>query len=381
VAERLGNGLQNRPDGFNSRPRLLFMSDIKAYLASYISKAESLLDQILDSEIKNHAVFTDPHNVEALKIFKSFVKGGKMIRGALTMLGYQIGNGQNQKEALKASVAIEMFHSMLLVQDDWIDGDTFRRHQPTVHTQYEKISQKRFKGQNQTRWVGGMTFVLSDIINFLAYQILSDLKLNPIHQTQAGSVLSRYLINTGYGEIMDITYDLQKKVSWDQILKVRELKTAHYTINMPLVTGLTLAAGKNPKLIKNAESYGLPVGIAFQLQDDILGIFGQEDKFGKSTSADLTEGKKSLLLARALEDAKSEDKKNLKLAFGNPQATPIQIQKARRAIKNSGALDYCQDLAQTLVQKGKKTIPKITTNPHYASVLESLADYIIHRAV
>lgn len=353
---------------------------IKEFLSSYVRKAEPLVDHFLDTEIKNHASLTDPYNKEALEIFRSFLKNGKMIRGALTMLGYQIAGGTKDQEALKASVAIEMFHSLLLAQDDWIDGDIFRRHQPTVHTQYQKINHQRFRGQNQTRWVGGMTFVLSDIINFLAYQILSNLKLDDHYKTQASSVLSRYLINTGYGEIMDITYNLQKKVPWDQILKVCELKTAHYTINMPLVTGLTLAIGKNQKLIKNIENYGLPVGIAFQIQDDILGILGDRDKFGKSTSADLTEGKKNLLLVKTLELSRGKDKLAIKTAFGNSKATPSQIERARSAVKNSGALDYCQNLARDLVKKGIKFIPEITTNKKHASILTSLASYLINRS-
>ncbi len=349
------------------------MSDIKSYLHSFIQKAEPVLDQLIDLETRVHAQKTDPLCEKALKNFKSYAKGGKMIRGGLTLLGYKIAKGTKEKEALKAAVAIEIIQSFLLVHDDWMDKDSLRRGRKTIHFQYQK-------NPSLKHYAACMAVSIGDFGHSFAHKIITDLDIKDSHKIEALSYLLRLEINTVYGQMMDLTYDIQKNVSWDQIIKVRELKTAYYTMVMPLLTGSTLAAGKNEKRKKAIISYGLPVGIAFQLQDDILGIFGDQEKFGKSTSSDLTEGKKSLLLVKALELSKGKDKKTLKAVFGNPKATSKQIEKARQIIKDSGALEHCQNLAQSLVKKGIKAIPKITTNKEYASILETLALYVVSRS-
>ncbi|MBN1263426.1 MAG: polyprenyl synthetase family protein [Candidatus Pacebacteria bacterium] len=351
--------------------------DVKKYLASYRERAGRFIDSFFEVEAEK-AALVSPFCAELMRIYQKFAKGGKMARGALVCLGYQSIGGKDHSAILAPSIAVQLIHSFLLIHDDWIDGDLKRYGQPTVYKQIEKIYGERFKKGDRQRWSGGSAFVLGDIGCFLAHKLIADSDFPARAKVRAISFLSQNLVQTGHGEIWDITYDLVTGFSWDEIVKIRKLKTAYYTLVMPLQVGTCLAGGSQAEL-KAAEEYGFPVGIAFQLRDDYLGLFGDEVKTGKSASSDLREGKKTLIIAKALEILKGKEKKILKQALGNRELTGEQINQVRLIIKASGAVDDCQNLAQELIEKGKKAIPKLTSDKSLQEIYASLADYLVNR--
>jgi geranylgeranyl diphosphate synthase type I len=351
--------------------------DIKDYLASYKKEADRFLDRFFEREEKK-AELISSLCAETMRIYRDYMRGGKMIRGSLTCLGYQSAGGKKKKAIIAPSAAVEIIHSFLLIHDDWIDGDSVRRGKPTVHLQFEKIHRERFKKGDLKRWAGGMAFVLGDIGCWLAHKLVAESDFPASRKVKAISLLSENLVKTGYGEFLDITYDRVSDFNWEEIIKIRKLKTAYYTLVMPLTVGLSLAGGSREKL-KAAEEYGFPVGIAFQLRDDYLGLFGDEKTTGKSAISDLQDGKKTLLIARALKVLRGGEKERLRRALGNRNLTKAEIRKVRLIIKNSSAVDYCQGLAQRLVEKGKRAIPKLTSDPKLSEVYLSLADYLVRR--
>lgn len=351
--------------------------DAKTYLSSYAPKADKFLDKFF-AEKKREASSISPLCSQMMDIYREYMRGGKKARGALTFLGYQCLGGRQENVALPASVAIEIFHSFLLMHDDWIDKDLLRRGKPTVHIQYEKFfREKKWKGDRR-HWGAGMAVVLGDIGCFLAYKILSDLPCLEKRKTQALSYLSDYFIKTAYGEVLDITYDFIKEAGFKDILSVRELKTAYYTIVMPLAIGASLA-GADQKKIKAIEAYGLPVGIAFQLRDDELGLFGEEKTLGKSTLSDLLEGKKTMLILKALESLSDDDKKLLLSVWGQGRTDQSKAQRAKDLILKSQALAFSRKMAKDLVEQGKKFVPQITKLPKYQKLLYEMADFMIER--
>jgi geranylgeranyl diphosphate synthase type I len=349
----------------------------KDYLANYTRAAEKFLDKFF-LEKKREAAKISPFCQEMIGIYREYMRGGKMARGALVYLGYQCMGGKNKKIALPASAAIEIFHSFLLMHDDWIDGDLVRRGKPTIHVQYEKIfRQKKWQGK-AFHWGESMAVMLGDIGCFLAFEILANLEENPERKAEAIAHLCDCLLKTAYGESLDITYDYFKGISYRDTLAVRKLKTAYYSLVMPLSTGAILGgAGKG--VVEAIKSYGLPVGIAFQLRDDELGLFGEEESLGKPTLTDLLEGKKTMLILKAIEKLKGKDKKQLLFVWGNEKAKLAEITRAKRLILKSGALKFSQKKARELAEKGKKYIPQITSNREVQDTLRSLADFMIER--
>lgn len=300
-----------------------------------------------------------------------------MIRGGLVRVGYELGGGKDLRAIVAASAAVELFHSFLLVHDDWIDADATRRGKPTVHVQYEADFDRLGRAGDRNRWAAGMAFVLGDIGCFWATEMIAEADFSPRRITETISLLTRNLVKTGYGEILDVAYDLQPHWEWEKIIQIRELKTAYYTLVMPLQVGLCLA-GARKKLVA-AEEYGQPVGTAFQLHDDYLGLFGDEAKTGKSACADLQEGKKTLLMARSLESLKGLPRKQLASFLGRKDLSVSQLKTARRLVKKSGAVEVNRRLAEELVEKGKKAVPKLTRDVQLRSILNDLADYLITR--
>lgn len=341
----------------------------KAYLLDYSQKANVFLNSFFESK-KKTAGKIDSDLANVIEVFQNYSKGGKKLRGALTVLGYKSTGGRNLKAIMPISCGIEVFHNFLLIHDDIIDKDKLRRGMPTVHEIYAK--------GKDIHYGNSKAIIVGDIGAFLGYELMLTSSFSKEKVVGAIGRLNDFLTKTAYGQILDIDYDFKKEVTWDEILKVRTYKTSYYTIVLPLTVGAILA-GADKKSLLAIENYGVPVGIAFQLVDDILGVFGKSGKTGKSTESDIKEGKKTLLYAKALELADKEDKKYLLKWYGNSELDAKKIEKVRKIIKESGSLDFSGVLAKKLSEKGKKSIGQITKSKKEAEVLESLADFIVDR--
>lgn len=310
--------------------------------------------------------------VESLNIFENYSSRGKKLRGALTVLGYQIAGGKSFNRILPVSCGIEILHNFLLIHDDIIDKDKIRRGKPTIHRLFSKGRGKHY-GISKA-------IIIGDIGAFLGYELIVSSKFPRDKITKALSKLNEKLLETGYGQILDIEFDYKKHITWRDILKTRIYKTAYYTFVMPLSVGAILG-GASEKTVDSIEKYGIPVGIAFQLADDILGVFGDKKKTGKSNESDIRSGKKTFLYAKALELADKKDREFLLKWYGSERIDAKKIARIKKIIKVSGSLGYSQKRARDMTEKGKENIEYITKNSNYQSILSSLADFIVERSM
>lgn len=345
------------------------MSNFVDYLIKYNQDLKLIIDTTFDEEKKAVGVIV-PMAGDMIDDYKKFLSGGKKLRGCEIYLGYQIFARTNKKEGLLASLVIEIIHSSLLMHDDVMDQDDLRRGEPTMHKKYAKHFGDHY-GE-------AMAITLGDEGMFWAYRILNSLHFPRENLSKATKFLSQVLLEVGIGQALDITYEEQKKFSEEAVLQVHRYKTADYTISAPLSMGAILA-GTNEKKLKAIKDFGIPVGIAFQIRDDELGMFSTEEELGKPVDSDLKEGKVTLLIVKALEFASKEDKEFLQYAHGNQKLIKEEIERVRVIIKNGGAFTYSQKIAKDLVEKGKKFIPEITDNPVYQKLLVQLADFVIER--
>ncbi|KKU12328.1 MAG: Polyprenyl synthetase superfamily [Candidatus Woesebacteria bacterium GW2011_GWA1_45_8] len=339
------------------------------YLKNYSLKAEKFLDLFFENK-KALAKKIDPDLASILQVFQNYTKGGKKARGALTVLGYESLGGKKAGAVLPISCGIELFHNFLLIHDDIIDKDAKRRGRPTVHAIYAKARGEHYGNSK--------AIIVGDVGAFLAYELLLSSDFSKERTLKAVSKLNEFLLKTGYGQLLDIDYDFKKEVTWSDILKVRTYKTAYYTLVMPLTVG-AIFAGAEKKKLAAIEKYAVPVGIAFQLADDALGVFGSIKKTGKSNFSDIREGKKTFLYAKALELSKPSEKIFLKRWYGAKDVGSKQASEIKRIIISCGSLDYSQKLATDLVKKGKRNIGQITQIKKYQKILESLADFVVSR--
>lgn len=343
--------------------------DAKAYLKDYSIELEKYKTGFFKGKIKD-ANKIDPVAAEALVRLEEYMRGGKSVRAALVALGYKLAGGKNLKNILGPSLAVELMHNALVIHDDFIDKDEMRRGKPTVHKTYAK--------KHGDHYGASMAIIVGDIGIFLANRLIAESNFKKEIVSKAEVVFNMLLLNTGYGELMDIDFDYRDKIKWEEVLKVRIYKTAHYTFVMPLLVGAILAGG-DKKLTDLLKKYGEPVGLAFQLRDDYLGIYGDSAETGKSNDSDIREGKKTLLYLQALKKAKSGDLKYLKNWYGSKKIDNSKIKKIREIIRESGAVEDTQKASLDFVKKGKSYISKITKNQDLSSTLISLADYMVER--
>ena len=339
------------------------------YLSNYVKNIEPFFIDFFNKERKI-ASKVDPLAVEVIDTLEDFIKGGKKVRGALTVLGYQSVGGIDLDRIYPISMAIELMHSSLLIHDDFIDKDLFRRGKPTVHSIYSK--------KYSPHHGASISLIIGDVGIFLSNKLFAESGFNNKVITKALSIYEKLLVNTGYGEIMDIAFDFKEDITWEDIMKVRIYKTAHYTFALPLSVGAILG-GANESILDAVMEYSEPVGIAFQIRDDILGIFGDSNLTGKSNNSDILEGKMTLLYSKALENGSGVQKKFLRKWYGNKNISQEEIKKIKKIIMNTKSLESSQTFALNLVKKGKLNTKKITGVKSYKEVLDTLADYIVSR--
>jgi geranylgeranyl diphosphate synthase type I len=343
--------------------------DALSYLINYSKKSDKYLKTFF-KEKKRLGGKIDSIIVDSLDVLEDYAEGGKKLRGALTILGYQIGGGRDLEAILPVSCGIELLHNFLLVHDDVIDRDKKRRGKATIHEFYSRKNGKHF-GISKA-------IVMGDIGAFLGYELIVNSEFSKERIVKAISSLNDFLLKTIYGEMLDVEFDLRKKVSWEEILKVRTYKTAFYTFVMPLKVGAILG-GANSKTLKVIEEYGIPVGLAFQLADDILGVFGNPEKTGKSNENDIRDGKKTFLFAKTLELTKDKDRRLLLKWYGSSKLDKVKTNKIRKIIRDCHSLDYSYRLSEEMILRGKKFIPKMTGDEKLQDTLTSLTDFTIER--
>lgn len=352
--------------------------DYRDCFLPYARKIDLFLDQFFSQKTEETSRVS-PVVAETWRVFKDFVTGGKRVRGCLVKLGYECFKKPDEKKLLSVSAAIEIVHGAILIHDDIIDASQFRHGRPTVHEQYKKkYYQKTYTKGNPQHYAESMALVVGLEGYFEAIKLLAQVQFPAENKTAAIEELGRFMAKTAYGEILDVDFAYRSRVSEKDVLLIHQLKTARYTLVGPLKIG-GLLAGASESEVSKFKNYGFPVGLAFQIQDDILGMFGDEKKLGKSVGDDLKEGKNTFLYTQAFKKGNSDQKKRLKKLWGRQTASQSDLQEARRIIQETGSLEYSQKLAQNLVEKGRKAVPKITKKKSLQEVFYSLTDFIVQR--
>ena len=349
--------------------------ELKSFMAEYKEKVEEELRKFFiakKKEVNNELLLRAVETIEEYTL-----RGGKRIRALLMLIGYRMYGGEGD-EIIKAAASLELVQSYFLIHDDIMDESELRRGKKTVHKIYEEEHLHGGYPGNPQRFGENAAIIAGDLANIYAFEMLSDTKFPIERKEKAMRELERIMEYTGYGQLIDIYSGALNTFSENDLLLLHEYKTANYTIYGPLALGAILA-GQNPSALRD---FAIPIGIAFQLQDDILGLFGDEAKIGKPVTSDLGEGKKTLLIIKALERGNENQHKIIGAALGNPAVTLQQLQEVREIVKNTGSLEYSQALAAELVNKGKSTLAKLEIpSEEYRRILEDMAEYIIRRTM
>lgn len=344
-------------------------------LHKYQTGINAELKFFFSEEIKKS---NSPFFIKTLKILKEFsLRPGKKIRAILVNHGYLLLGGKDKKNILKASIFIELIHNFLLIHDDILDKEEMRRGKPSLHRLYQK--ETKLKDKKEKEYYGlSMSVVAGDMMEFLARKILSESKFSAECKTNAIKKLNQILISTAHGEMFE--YWLRKnreikKITEKDILEIYKNKTAYYTFIGPLQIGAILAGAPEKSLLL-LEKIGLPLGIAFQIEDDIEEIFGDKKTIGSKLGSDIQENQPNLLILKTIKNKKGEI---LNKFLGKKNITGRDLKIIKNAIIKSGAYEDCQQIAKNLINQAKKDIIHGNYPQKEKEFLINLADYILAR--
>ncbi|MFA7319633.1 MAG: polyprenyl synthetase family protein [Parcubacteria group bacterium] len=356
--------------------------DVIEKLKEYKSRLDPLLKIYFKKKIKQLKK-SDILAVEAVETIADFtLAGGKRIRPALVYYGYLAAGGKDEKKILEASMSIELIHIFLLIHDDIIDRDARRHGVATVHERYKKIGRMISSKEDSLHFGNSMAMLAGDMASAMAYEIIFNSPFAPETIISALDKLQKIVYTIVPGEMLDVVMEMRKKSSEEEVLRMYEGKTSSYSFEGPLHLGAILSGEKDEKILENFSAYAMPIGKAFQIRDDIIGLFGSEKKVGKPIGSDVIEGKQTILLVKALEMGNREQKGMIKKYLGKKDLVPAELEKFRQAIRATGALEYSQNLSQKLVAEAKAALERIKfDNDEAREFLVALADYIIVREV
>jgi len=356
------------------------MRNPELILENYKNKINRSLHSFFNQEAvinKNRDIFFK----QSLKNLKDYHlrAASKRIRAVLVILGYTLFKKNVRPEIIDISRSVELIHSSFLIHDDIIDNDILRRGGPSAHYFFEKWHQRKYRFGNARHFGASMGILAGDIGFALAYKIIISSHFQELIKNRVLERFNQMYYDTCYGQMLDVLHDYEKVFSAKEVMDVYRYKTAKYTIECPLHIGAILAKG-NQKQLQLLSRFAIPLGIAFQIQDDILGMFGDEKTIGKPVTSDLEEGKKTLLIIRTLGKANPVQKKILLEYFGHTGIKSKALNEVRQIIKETGSLKYCQNYAKVLVSNAKKALKHFKkVNKDSLFLLDYLADYIIRR--
>ncbi len=348
----------------------------KNIIKNYKQKIDDELRRFLDKRVRKvDSVHQAKEMMEHIREFT--LRGGKRIRPILMIMGYKACGGKKEKDIIKASLSIELMESFLLIHDDIMDQDELRRGYLTMHKLFESKCIRCYD-QKKDLYGESMAIIAGDILAALGTEPLLDSGFADNLKIKAIEKFNKAIINTCIGQALDIRSNLEQNVTEEDIRQAYELKTAIYTIETPLQIGGILA-GASARQLKQLSMFAMPLGMAFQIHDDILGLFGTREKIGKPVGSDIREGKKTMLIIKAFEECSKKDRDFITSRLGNPKTTKKDIEKIREIIKKTGSFDYSIQLAENLVEKSMRALGKADIEEQGRTFLSDLARYVIER--
>ena len=282
-----------------------------------------------------------------LETAQACIAGGKRLRPAFCYWGYVAAAGRpaDPDPLLRAAASLDLLHASLLVHDDLLDGSDTRRGAPSAHRRFEAL----LPGPRATRFGEAAAILLGDVLFSWSAEMFESAGLSPEAIRDAAPVLATMRSEVLLGQYLDVaaafgaTDRSTRQAQIHTAEKVLEFKSARYSVRRPAELGATLGEAP-PGLLAALGTYGSLVGRAFQLRDDILGVFGDPGATGKPAGDDIREGKRTVLVLTALENGDARQHDTLDSLLGTPGLTEEDLMTAREIIEATGARNSCEEL-------------------------------------
>ena len=304
--------------------------------------------------------------------------GGKRLRPVFCCLGHLAAGAEPEDAAIRAAAALELLHTFAIVHDDVMDRSPSRRGSPAswvhladVHRAEGLVGRPEAYGLAAAVLAGDMALVLAD-------RALLDSGFPEERLTAALRRYDRMRVEVVAGQFHDVLAAHRGMADEAEARRIAVLKSGGYTVEAPLQIG-ALLGGAADALLESLGRYGLSLGEAFQLRDDVLGVFGDPAVTGKDRHSDLLEGKRTVLLAKAVAAAEPEDRRFLEERVGRPDLRPDEVERARSLLESTGALDATLALIDDLVAAARRELERGPVPARAAGLLADMAGIVAVR--
>jgi geranylgeranyl diphosphate synthase type I len=293
-------------------------------------------------------VVTEPEARPLLDELEAIVRaGGKRLRPRFAYWGYRAAGGTDGAPIIRAGAALELLHTFAIIYDDVMDRSPLRRQR---HSSFRALSElsEGVPHRGEPKRFGTAAALLTGLLGF----VLADRLLwtSGFEAPRLEAMTARYdamRTRAIAGQYLDVFASHRGEASEETARRIGALKSGAYSVVDPLVIG-ALGADASADVVRGLEAYGTPLGEAFQIADDILGVFGDPEETGKDRDGDLREGKQTVLLARTRELASPEELRVLDECVGTKDLPAAGAERVREIMTSTGALDATRKLALTL---------------------------------
>ncbi|MDB5167286.1 MAG: crtE [Candidatus Saccharibacteria bacterium] len=315
---------------------------------------QTLIDFFEVSIEKAHNV--DEHYETLWKnLYDLHKSGGKRIRPKIVLMSYEAFGGSDYATIAPIACAHELLHFSMLIHDDIIDRDTMRYGVDNISGRYQKLYAKVLSDKSdQSHYANSAALIAGDLMLAGAQRLINESNLSSDQKVALQRIMYDSIFDVAGGQLLDTESSFRPLGSIDA-LKIAHFKTASYSFVGPFLTGASLA-GANKKDTETLRDLAMNLGIAYQLTDDLLGIFGDEAETGKSNTGDIREGKRTYLIERTVKLLSPAQLQIFETYFGKQNATEADIKSIKELIVNSGAKHETEKLISLYTKRAEKSL-------------------------
>jgi len=326
---------------------------------------------------KNRAAAFGPQYVKLWETLESNTIGGKRFRPRMVMGAYQALGGTDIEAAAYVGAAFELLHTALIVHDDVIDHDFVRRGVANISGSYRDAASARGSSDTVAEHSGISAAVIAgDLALFNSYRLIDRSGVSDVVRLRLLEVMDDALFASAAGELIDVEFSTAPDVPRvDDILTMERLKTAVYSFECPLQAGAILA-GASEDVISTLGDFGREIGIAYQLVDDLLGVFGLEAETGKTTIGDLREGKRTVMISYATSTAEWD---SIAPLIGKHDLTHDEAEEVRGVLTDCGARSFAEGLARYYANRALARLAEPHIPPALRTELHPVVDAVLGR--
>ena len=318
---------------------------------------------------------------ELVDAIAQLADGGKRLRALLSYWGWRgAGGARLADDAVQAGVAIELFQAAALIHDDIIDRSATRRGKPSVHRRFELNHAERGWALDPAHFGQAAAILTGDLCLSFSEEVFAGI---PAASGSARLIFNRMRTEVMAGQYLDVLEEVAGpgRPSGEAVgraLQILRYKSAKYSSEHPLCLGGALA-GAGPQLIAAYSAFSLPLGEAFQIRDDVLGVFGDPATTGKPAGDDLREGKRTVLIGLAVDRCSPAEAEFIQAKLGSPDLGDGEIDSLRAIIEGCGALAEAESMISAFSSDAYSALEELPVEETVAGALRALADRAVQR--